>query len=204
MRHKPLFGSKVGRRLTAALLGVLLLTYLIRRAGSATLLDGIAAVGWGLALVIALAGVSHLVRTWAWRLTLREEKDRASFARMLALRLISEAAAQIGVFGQVFGDTWRIAELGADLPISSRVTSVALDRTLFTLSSTFVTIAGIISALLLLPLAHKTAVYADIFVVVIVGIIALCVVAVRRRWAVLSGPARALGRDGVGGRWVVS
>ena len=204
MRPKPASGSKLARRLGAAILGLLLLTYLIRRAGSAKLLDGIAAIGWGLLLVIALAGVSHVVRTWAWRITLRDEKDRASFARMLALRLTSEAAAQIGVFGQVFGDTWRIAKLGADLPMASRVTSVALDRTLFTLSSTFVTIAGIISALFLLPLPHKTAVYADIFVVVLVGIIAVCVVAVRNRWAVLSGPARSLGRLGFGGRWVES
>ena len=204
MRPEPASGSKLARRLAAALFGLLLLTYLIRRAGSAKLLDGIAAIGWGLLLVIALAGVSHVLRTWAWRITLRDEKDRASFARMLALRLTSEAAAQIGVFGQVFGDTWRIAKLGADLPMASRVTSVALDRTLFTLSSTFVTIAGITSALFLLPLPHKTALYADIFVVVLVGIIAVCVVAVRNRWAVLSGPARSLGRLGFGGRWVES
>ena len=196
--------SRLWGRLAAALFGLLLLTYLIRRAGPAKLLDGIATVGWGLVLVIALAGVSHVVRTWAWRLTLRDEKYRASFGRMLALRLTSEAAAQIGVFGQVFGDTWRIAKLGADLPMASRVTSVALDRALFTLSSTFVTIAGITSVLFLLPLPHKTALYADIFVVVLVGIIAVSVVAVRKRWAVLSGPARALGRLGFAGRWIES
>jgi phosphatidylglycerophosphate synthase len=200
----PAQGSKLWSRLAAALLGVLLLVHLIRRAGPANLLEGVAAVGWGLVLVIALAGVSHVVRTWAWCLTLRDDKHRASFGRMLALRLTSEAAAQIGVFGQVFGDTWRIAKLGADLPMASRVSSVALDRALYTLCSALVTIAGIGSVLLLLPLAHKTALYADIFVVVLLGIIALSVVAVRKRWAVLSGPARALGRLGFAGRWVES
>jgi phosphatidylglycerophosphate synthase len=200
----PAQGSKLWGRLAATLLGVLLLVHLIRRAGPAKLLEGVAAVGWGLVLVIALAGVSHVVRTWAWCLTLRDEKHRASFGRMLALRLTSEAAAQIGVFGQVFGDTWRIAKLGADLPMASRVSSVALDRALYTLCSALVTIAGIGSVLLLLPLAHKTALYADIFVVVLLGIIALSVVAVRKRWAVLSGPARALGRLGFAGRWVES
>ena len=61
----PAQGSKLWSRLAAALLGVLLLVHLIRRAGPANLLEGVAAVGWGLVLVIALAGVSHVVRTWA-------------------------------------------------------------------------------------------------------------------------------------------
>ena len=42
-------------RLAAALFGGLLLAHLIRRAGPAQLFEGVAAVGWGLLLVIALA-----------------------------------------------------------------------------------------------------------------------------------------------------
>jgi len=57
-------------RLLAGTFGVLLFTYLIRRAGSAMLLESMAALGWGLALVIAWGGVAHVVKTWAWRLTL--------------------------------------------------------------------------------------------------------------------------------------
>jgi len=194
--------SKQWGRLAAVLFGLLLLAHLVRRAGPTRIVEGIAAVGWGVVLVIGLAGASHLVRTWAWRLTLRDEKDRASFRRMLALRLTSEAAGQVGVFGQVFGDTWRVTGLGADLPIASRVSSVALDRALFTLTSALVTIAGVVSVLFLLPLSHKMALYADIFVVVLAGMIALAVVAVRRRWAVLAGPARAVSRIKFAGRWV--
>ena len=70
-------------RLFAGMLGVLLLTYLVWRAGPAKLLESIATIGWGLGLVIALGGVSHLVKTWAWRLTLLDEKRQVSFVRML-------------------------------------------------------------------------------------------------------------------------
>ena len=79
------------------------------------------------------------------------------------MRLVSEAAGQAGVFGQVFGDTWRVAKLGEELPLSGRITSVALDRALYTLCSTIVTIAGIASVAFLLPLSSKTALYASIF-----------------------------------------
>ena len=74
---------------------------------------------------------------------------------MFALRLVSEAAGQAGVFGQVFGDAWRVAGLGAELPLASRITSVALDRALYTLSGTIVTIAGITTVAFLLPLPGK-------------------------------------------------
>jgi len=165
-------------------------------------MEGIASVGWGLVLVIALAGVALAVRTWAWRSTLLDGGPRPSFGRMFALRLVSEAAGQAGVFGQVFGDAWRVARLGAELPLASRITSVALDRALYTLSSTMVTIAGVTSVAFLLPLPGKWALYAKIFASILVFSVCLAVLAVRRRWPVISGPVRALGRIGGIAQWV--
>jgi phosphatidylglycerophosphate synthase len=193
---------KMRGRLAAALVGLLLLAHLVRRAGPSRLWEGIASVGWGLVLVIALAGLSHVVRTWAWRLTLLDVRRRPSFGRMLALRLVSEAAGQVGIFGQVFGDTWRIARLGAELPLSGRIASVALDRALYTLVGTVVTIAGVASVVFLLPLSGKATIYASIFGCALLAILLLATIAVRRRWAVLSVPAGALGRLGGIGRWV--
>ena len=189
-------------RLAPALIGLLLLTHLVRRAGPSRILEGIASVGWGLGLVIALAGVSHVLRTWAWRLTLLEARHRTSFGRMLALRLVSEAAGQVGVFGQLCGDAWRVAGLAADVPLAARIGSVALDRILFTLSSTLVTLAGVTSVAFLLPLPGKLTLYADIFAIVLVALVLLAVIAVRKRWAVVSRPAGALGRLGKIGHWL--
>jgi hypothetical protein len=88
-------------RLLSGTFGVLLLTYLVHRAGHDKLLESMVTVGWGLVLVIAWGGVSHLVKTWAWRLTLLDDKHRVSFARMLVLRLASEAVGQLGGLGQL-------------------------------------------------------------------------------------------------------
>jgi phosphatidylglycerophosphate synthase len=195
---------KLWGRLAAALIGLLLLAHLVQRAGPSKLLEGIASVGWGLVPVIVLAGLSQAVRTWAWRLTLLDARRRPSFGRMLGLRLASEAAGQVGVFGQVFGDTWRVAGLGADLPIATRITSVALDRALYTLSSTIVTIAGIVALAFVLPLPGKIGFYAKVFGFVLVAIVFLAVVAVRRRWPLISGPAAALARIGRIRHWLES
>ena len=192
---------KTGGRVAAGLIGVLLLAHLVHRAGPSKILEGIASVGWGLALVIAVAGLALAVRTWAWRLTLTDSRNRPSFARMLCLRLASEAAGQAGAFGQIFGDTWRVANLGAELPLSGRIASVALDRALYTLVSTVVSVVGIASVAFLLP-AGKARVLASLFGCGALAVLFLTMIAVRRRWALLSGPARALGRlRGIGG-WV--
>ena len=204
MLREPGDSRRVWSRLAAALIGVLLLAHLVRRAGPAQLWQGIASVGWGLVLVIVLAGLSQAVRTWAWRLTLLDARRRPSFGRMFGLRLASEAAGQVGIFGQVFGDTWRVAGLGADLPIATRITSVALDRALYTLSSTIVTIAGVVALAFVLPLPGKIALYAKVFGFVLVAIVSLAVIAVRRRWPLISGPAAALAHIGRIRHWVES
>jgi phosphatidylglycerophosphate synthase len=204
MLRDLVISRRVWSRLAAALIGLLLLAHLVRRTGPAQLWEGIASVGWGLVPVIVLAGLAQAVRTWAWRLTLPDVRLRPSFGRMFGLRLASEAAGQVGVFGQVFGDTWRVAGLGADLPIAERITSVALDRALYTLSSTIVTFAGVVALAFVLPLPGKVALYAKVFGFVLVAIVSLAVIAVRRRWPLISGLAAALAHIGRIRHWVES
>ena len=118
-------------RTAAALLGTTLLIYLIVRAGSDKLLENARTIGWGFLLVIGLAGVGHIVKTCAWRLTLPGERKKISFSRTLGLRLVSEAIGQFGFIGQVVGDATRASLLTSELPASGVISSVTLDRGLF-------------------------------------------------------------------------
>src|SRR6516165_2809110 len=91
-------------RSLAAAFGTGLLAYLVWRIGPSKLLQDVSRVGWGLALIIALGGLAHVVKAWAWRFTLSGEEHKVSFPRLLQLRLVSEAVGQLGVFGQAFGE----------------------------------------------------------------------------------------------------
>jgi hypothetical protein len=70
-------------RLLAIAGGAGLIAYLILRAGPRNLWQEVMKLGWGLALVIVLAGVAHLVKTWAWQMTLGKDRHKVSFPRLL-------------------------------------------------------------------------------------------------------------------------
>src|SRR5260370_17478922 len=108
-------------RLIAIAMSAGFFVYLIWRAGPCKLWKSLSELGWGIILVLALAGVSHLARTWGWRLTLGDDQHKMSFSRMVGLRLGAEAAGQLGILGQPLGDSVRVSRIGAEIPVSIRL-----------------------------------------------------------------------------------
>jgi uncharacterized protein (TIRG00374 family) len=151
-------------------------------------------LGWGLGLVIALGGISHVVKTWAWRLTLLDEKHQVSFVRMLGLRLASEAVGQLGGLAQLFGETLRVSLLSPTIPLDSGIASVTLDRAFFVLSAAMVSIVGLAAVLFLLRLPHTLSLFAGLFVFALLCVILVTALALGKRWPVFSGTSRILGR----------
>lgn len=181
-------------RLIAAIVGIALLGYLIWRVGPLNIVRDMAAIGWGLVLVIALGGVIHLVRTRAWRLTLTGCRTRISFSRLLQLRLASEALGQAGVFGLAFGEGLRISALDPNIPIESRISSVALDRAMFISSGIALSLCGTIASLTL-PAANDSLRFsAGIFAFILFGLLSVSVLVILNRWPFASRSATLICR----------
>jgi uncharacterized protein (TIRG00374 family) len=168
--------------------------YLIWRAGPSKLWKSLSELGWGIILVLALAGVSHLTRTWGWRLTLGDDQHKITFSRLVGLRLGAEAAGQLGILGQTFGDSVRVSRLSAEIPVATGVASVTLDRGFYVVTGILTTTAGILAALRLVTLSHALRLYASLFAVALIAFLMLTLLAVRMRWPVLSWCARIIGR----------
>jgi len=178
----------------AALLGIALLVVLICLAGTGTVIHQVKTIGWGFALILLLGGISHLIKTWAWRLTFACEIKNISFARTFALRLVSEAIAILGLPGQVIGEAARVSLLGSDVPIANSISSVTLDRGLYIVTSAIVTFTGMIAALLLVSFSRMWRLYALLFALGAAAMLAASALALRKRWPVFSRVARAIGR----------
>src|SRR3974390_384662 len=185
--------TKQSMRVLALLLGITLLAYLVVHVGAGRLVENAKTIGWGILLVLGLAGISHVIKTWAWRLTAPGELNKVSFSRTLGLRLATEALGQVGVAGQVLGDGTRASLLGSEVETSSAISSVALDRGLFMLSGLIVMIVGLVILMFVPAAPHGLRICASVTTVVLLILLFLTVWAVRQGWRVLSGAARVVG-----------
>jgi phosphatidylglycerophosphate synthase len=174
------------------LLGIGLLVYLISKVNVHALAANAKAIGWGLLLIIALGGLSHVAKTWAWRLTMRGERRHVSFVRALGLRLASEAIGQLGFLGMVGGETTRVSLLGPAVSLPAAISSVTLDRGLFIITGAVVTLAGFLGIGFAFPLPHMLRLSAAAMVIASVCLLVAGAIAIQRRWPVLSASARAL------------
>lgn len=189
-------------RIFAVLMGIGLLAYLVLRTGPQRIWSQVEAVGWGIALIIVLGGIAHLVKTWAWRLTFRGDLSGLSWTRSFGMRLISEAIGQVGIAGKFIGEGMRVSMLGPTVPAASGISSAALDSGFYMLSSAAVTMMGIACVLLIAPVSQKWRLYAFLFAGVLLGFIALIALAMGKRWQVLSNTTRVMGRLSPFGKWV--
>ena len=181
-------------RFSATLLGIALLVFLIRGTGLSTVVGQVKAVGWGLGLIIALGGISHLTKTFAWRLTFLCGIRNVSFARTFGLRLVAETIGSLGLPGQILGETARVYFLGSALPVANSISSVTLDRGLYISTSALVSVTGILAALSLLSLSGTWRLCAFLFACALAVLLVVTAVTFQRRWPVLSGAAKSIGR----------
>ncbi len=178
----------IGGRLRwlAVVVGVALLLHLIGRVGVGTVTDNLKAVGWGIALTLALGGMFHLVRAYAWRLTFRSDVRGLSVARLFGLRLISEATGTLGLAGQMVGDGMRVSLLGPMIPMPDRISSVALDRAAYIVSSGAVGVIGTVAAVFLLSLKGLWRIYAFAFAGTLMVVLVLALVSFANGWHICS------------------
>lgn len=156
------------------------------------MIDQVRAVGWGLVLIIALGGISHLTKTLAWRFTFLCDIRNVSFARTFGLRLVSETIGSFGLPGQVLGETARVYFLGSSLPVAHSVSSVTLDRGLYVATSALVSATGILAAVFMLSLSGTWRLYGFSIASVLALLLVLTGIAFQRRWPVFSGAARTI------------
>jgi hypothetical protein len=196
--------AKMSFRFLTPLLGFALLGYLVFRMGPRIIWNQVHAVGFGLALIIVLGGVSHSVKTWAWRSTFTCDISGLSWSRSFGAQLVSEAIGQFGLAGKVIGEGMRVSLVGSAVPVANGISSGAIDGGLHMLTSAVVTISGIIATLLLTSLYGKWRFYSLLFASALVALVILAAVAVGNGWPLMGNAARAIGRLQRFHKWVNS
>jgi hypothetical protein len=119
--------------LASALAGAALFAYAVRRVGVADIIDGIRRVGWGLVLILGLAGLRFLIRAECWRLCLPPTVT-FPLPRALAAFLAGDAVGSVTPLGLLASEPTKVLLTRHHLAPREAVASLALENFVYAAS----------------------------------------------------------------------
>ncbi len=192
--------TPIGIILTAA--GLVLFIYFVNRAGLGQIYDGIRRLGAGFILIIAIAGLRHVVRSAAWCLCM-EAPYRLKFTDALRARLMGDAIGNILPIG-----SFALAEPSKPILIRDRVplmagfSSFVIENIFYGLSVVVFVLAGMMALLMSFHLPKGLRIASIVTVVVVLALIAISLVFVRRQVRFVSRVSAFAHRRGFDAKWI--
>jgi hypothetical protein len=148
----------------AALGGLALFAYAIRRAGLAEIGEGIRRVGWGLIPILGLAGLRFMLRAQCWRLCM-PPASRLSFAQAFSAFLAGDAIGNLTPLGLAASEPAKVFLTRHRLATREAMSSLAVDNLVYGASVLTVVALGAVLLLTTVPLSAE---WRDFTVVILV------------------------------------
>jgi hypothetical protein len=160
--------------IAAALAGAALFAYAVERAGVSEIIEAIRRVGWGLVLILLLAGLRFLVRAECWRWCLPPGTAfplRRAFAAFLA----GDAVGNVTPLGLLASEPTKVLLTRHHLATREAVASLAVENLVYAASvMTMVGIGLIVLAVNVeMPAAWRAALVAALVALAVGGVVAL-------------------------------
>jgi hypothetical protein len=173
-----------------ALGGLALFAYAVRSVGLAPISEGIRGVGWGLVVILALAGVRFALRTQAWRQCMRPEA-RLPFVPALAAFLAGDAVGSVTPLGLAASEPTKAFLSRRQLATSDAVASLAIDNLVYAASALAMVAVGVVVMLITVPLPPLWQEWGAVILVVIVAGVLAGLRLLRGTWSPEQGPRPA-------------
>jgi uncharacterized membrane protein YbhN (UPF0104 family) len=126
----------------AAVAGIALLGYLLRRAGVSTVVQAIRLLGAGFLALLILSGIRHCLRATAWRWCVDSGAHPQRFLDLLTFRLIGESATDLSPAGPFLGETVKIWAVSKSISARFGVTSVVIEDLIYSLGTASFVLTG--------------------------------------------------------------
>lgn len=155
------------REMIFAAAGLLLLGFVASRIGWHTVIQELAAVRAGIAIIVLLSLVRLVLQTRAWSLALRLDGFHSSTAHLMLVRLASQGIGYLTVLGAVASEPMKIKLLREHGKSPAAATLV--DTGVYWFASGLVGIGGCVAACVLLAHSTKSVVSAVILASILMG-----------------------------------
>ncbi len=185
-----------------AILGLLLFTYFVRKAGVAQITEGIKRLGFGFLLVLGISALRQVVRSLAWTKCF-EAPYAIRFRDAFAARVMGDALGNIIPLASVaVAEPSKAAFVTNRVPLMASLSALALENIFYSLSVALFIFSGT-AALLLSFSLPKPLRYASIgALITTVVIVPLGYLIIRKQWKFLSGPMGFSYRRGIARGWM--
>jgi uncharacterized membrane protein YbhN (UPF0104 family) len=137
-------------RPVGAIASIALFVYLLQRTRPEAVLDNIRLLGWGVAALILLSGVRHVLRALAWSYCLQTDGRRPSALQLLGPRLVGEALNDLTPAGPLLGEPARVLAVSRLIPAEAGASSVVIENLIFVLGAVLFMLSGLVLALVAL------------------------------------------------------
>jgi hypothetical protein len=138
----------------AAVGGLALFAYSVRDVGADQILTGVHRVGWGLLLILALAGIRFLLRAEAWRLC-TPINSRLRLRQAFLAFIAGDALGNITPLGLIASEPTKVFLTRNELATAEAVASLAIDNLVYALSVVTMIALGMVVMLVTVPLPFE-------------------------------------------------
>ena len=183
----------------AAVVGLALFVYFIRRAGVADVADGVRRLGWAFVVVVALGGVRFLIRAAAWIRCL-DGPNRLTLGHTFQAVAAGDALGNLTPLSIIVSEPAKGMFLRHREPLSRTLPALAVENLFYTLSAMFVIGGGLVAVILMFQTSSQLWVTTSVVVAAMVGLVTTAHWVIWRNWPIGSSTLDWLQRRGVAPR----
>lgn len=177
--------------------GVALFAWLVYRVGLREIWSSFRQVGWGLIVIVAVAGLRFASRAQAWRMCL-EPPASLRFRDAFAAVISGDALGNITPLGPIVGEPAKAAFVRGRTPLGPAITALAIENVLYTLSAAAMIAAGLIALLFSVELPGAVRGVSEAAIAATLALFGAALWLLWRRPAILSRTLRIVTRSSSG------
>jgi hypothetical protein len=172
-------------------LGIVLFAWFVREAGAVEIWNKVRQVGWGLAVIIAIAGLRFGARAVAWSVCI-EPPHQLPLREAFAGVVCGDAFGNLTPLGPIVGEPAKAAYVRRTVPLGPALTALAIENLIYTLSVVAMIAAAMIALVFFFELPAALIETSEILIAAIVGGLLIAVLVLWRRPTLISGTLSAL------------
>jgi hypothetical protein len=176
-------------------LGVALFAWFVQRVGPSEIWAGLRQVGWGLLLIVSIAGLRFLARAAGWAVCL-ESPHSLSLRDAFAAVLAGDSFGNLTPLGPLVGEPAKAAFVRGGVPLSSALTALAVENLVYSLSVAAMIAAAMMALLFSFELPGTFRHASEAAVAAILAALGVALWVLWRRPRIVSRGLGALAPDG--------